>query len=114
MTSTVNIHEAKTHLPRLLVRVAGGDEMVIAKNGVPMVRLIPTLSPRPRTPGRFRGQIHGIESLTDPFLTEDAEIWPQGHATNAHDRAAPVNLPVTGENLDKLRGFNTLSDSSGL
>lgn len=37
----VNIHEAKTHLSRLLVRVASGEEIVISKAGVPLARLIP-------------------------------------------------------------------------
>ena len=38
---TVNIHEAKTHLSRLLERVAAGDEVTIAKAGKPIARLIP-------------------------------------------------------------------------
>ncbi len=38
---TVNIHEAKTHLSRLLVRVAKGQEVVIAKSGKPIARLVP-------------------------------------------------------------------------
>lgn len=113
MTSTVNIHEAKTHLSRLLAAVAGGDEVVIAKNGVPMARLIPASSPRPRTPGRFRGQIHGVETLIDPLLSEDAEIWTQGHAMDPLTRAAPANLPEKEENLDKLHGFAQLPDPSG-
>ena len=39
--TTVNIHEAKTHLSRLLARVAKGEEVVIAKAGRPLARLIP-------------------------------------------------------------------------
>jgi prevent-host-death family protein len=39
--TTVNIHEAKTHLSRLLARVARGDEVVIAKGGTPIARLVP-------------------------------------------------------------------------
>lgn len=37
----VNIHEAKTHLSRLLLRVAAGEEITIAKAGVPIARLVP-------------------------------------------------------------------------
>jgi prevent-host-death family protein len=44
-SNTVNIHEAKTHLSRLLERVAKGEEVVIAKAGKPVARLIP-FSPR--------------------------------------------------------------------
>ena len=39
--ATVNIHEAKTHLSRLLARVAKGEEVIIAKGGKPIARLIP-------------------------------------------------------------------------
>ncbi len=38
---TVNVHEAKTHLSRLLARVARGDEVIIAKAGKPIARLVP-------------------------------------------------------------------------
>ena len=38
---TVNIHEAKTHLSRYLERVAQGDEMIIARAGHPLARLVP-------------------------------------------------------------------------
>lgn len=38
---TVNIHEAKTHLSRLLEKVTGGAEIVIAKAGKPIARLVP-------------------------------------------------------------------------
>jgi prevent-host-death family protein len=37
----VNIHEAKTHLSRLLQRVAAGEEVTIARSGVPVARLVP-------------------------------------------------------------------------
>ena len=37
----VNIHQAKTHLSRLLQRVAGGEEVTIARAGVPVARLVP-------------------------------------------------------------------------
>lgn len=39
--TTVNTHEAKTHLSRLLKRVAGGEEIVIARAGTPVARLVP-------------------------------------------------------------------------
>jgi prevent-host-death family protein len=38
-----NIHEAKTHLSRLLKRVAAGEEIVIAKDGTPVARLVPMI-----------------------------------------------------------------------
>lgn len=45
-TTTVNIHEAKTNLSRLLARVAKGEEVVIAKAGKPLARLVPIEKPR--------------------------------------------------------------------
>jgi prevent-host-death family protein len=45
MTITVNIHEAKTHLSRLVEQAAKGREFVIAKAGKPMVRVIPIEPP---------------------------------------------------------------------
>lgn len=44
---TVNIHEAKTHLSRLLVEVAAGEEIVIAKAGKPIARIVPVAGRRP-------------------------------------------------------------------
>lgn len=54
----VNVHEAKTHLSRLLERVAGGEEIVIAKAGKPIAKLVPykeTLEPR--TLGGWEGRV---------------------------------------------------------
>lgn len=54
----VNIHEAKTHLSRLLEQVAAGEEIVIAKAGKPIAKLVPyheTLAPR--TLGGWEGRV---------------------------------------------------------
>ncbi len=51
----VNVHEAKTHLSRLLARVLRGEEVVIARAGKPVARLVPFESQRPREIGRDRG-----------------------------------------------------------
>lgn len=48
MKTEVNTHEAKTHLSRLLRRVAAGEEITIANRGVPVARLIPVSEPKPR------------------------------------------------------------------
>ena len=55
---SVNVHEAKTHLSRLLKRVARGEEIVIAKAGTPVARLVP-LAPPPaaRTLGGFEHEV---------------------------------------------------------
>lgn len=54
----VNVHEAKTHLSRLLERVAAGEEIVIAKAGRPVARLVPYAEEdEPRTPGGWEGRV---------------------------------------------------------
>ena len=53
-----NIHEAKTHLSRLVERAAAGEEIIIAKAGKPMARLMPYVKPRPkRKPGAWKGRM---------------------------------------------------------
>lgn len=55
---TVNIHEAKTHLSRLVERVEAGEEVVIARAGRPVARLIPFRArTAPRVPGLWRGRV---------------------------------------------------------
>ena len=55
---TVNIHEAKTHLSRLVEEAAAGEEVVIAKAGKPMVRLVPVgYLEEPRRLGQLAGRV---------------------------------------------------------
>ncbi len=67
----VNIHEAKTHLSRLLQRVAGGEEIVIAKAGTPVAKLVPYEEERkPRELGFLRGQIWMAPDWDSPEVNE--------------------------------------------
>ncbi len=50
---TVNIHEAKTHLSRLVEKVANGESIIIAKAGKPMAKLVPVDAPPARKQRRF-------------------------------------------------------------
>ncbi len=53
----VNIHQAKTHLPRLIKQAFAGEEVIIARNGKPLLKLVPLREPQgERTPGLSRGQ----------------------------------------------------------
>jgi prevent-host-death family protein len=62
----VNIHEAKTHLSRLVERVARGEEIVIAKAGKPVARLIPYAEERgPRSPGAWEGRVRIAEDFDE-------------------------------------------------
>ena len=54
--ATVNVHEAKTHLSRLLERVEAGEEIVLARNGKAIARLVP-VGGTMRRPGGMKGRI---------------------------------------------------------
>jgi prevent-host-death family protein len=54
----VNIHEAKTHLSRLLAQLQEDEEIIIAKAGKPIARLVPVIErPTRRSPGSAKGQL---------------------------------------------------------
>jgi prevent-host-death family protein len=58
MADLVNIHQAKTHLSRLVQEVEAGKEVVIARAGRPVARLVPYRTrSEPREPGLWRGQV---------------------------------------------------------
>jgi prevent-host-death family protein len=69
-SNVVNIHEAKTHFSRLLARVAKGDDVVIAKAGKPVARLVPFSNPANRTLGRDAGRVT-IAADFDAALPDD-------------------------------------------
>ena len=54
----INVYEAKTHLSQLLAAVAAGEEIVIARAGKPLAKLVPYQEVvEPRTPGYWRGRV---------------------------------------------------------
>ena len=67
----VNIHQAKTQLSRLVERVAGGEEIIIAKAGKPIARLVP-YAPKGvvRRPGALRGKIRIKKNFDEPLPRE--------------------------------------------
>lgn len=60
----VNVHAAKTHLSRLVDEAAAGEEVIIAKNGTPVVRLVPVQVRRRRT---GFGSLKGKMRISDDF-----------------------------------------------
>ena len=62
--ATVNIHEAKTHFSKLVDRVLQGEEVVIAKAGRPVARLVPL---PPRVPRRTPGSAQGLIEIGPDF-----------------------------------------------
>ena len=80
MSAIINVHEAKTHLSRLLERAHNGEEIVLAKAGKPYARLVP-LAPiikRPRQPGLLRGMMIP-DSFFDPLPEEELRLWEEGN-----------------------------------
>jgi antitoxin (DNA-binding transcriptional repressor) of toxin-antitoxin stability system len=65
----VNVHQAKTHLSQLLQDVEQGSEVVIARSGVPIARLVAWQAPAQRVaaPGAMRGQIELREDFDSPL-----------------------------------------------
>ena len=72
----VNVHEAKTQLSRLLVRVEAGEEIIIARAGKPVARLVSLTQGKPlRKPGRLAGQILISDSCFDPMTDKELAEW---------------------------------------
>jgi prevent-host-death family protein len=69
MALRVNVHEAKTQLSRLLEAASRGEEVVIARNGEPVARLVP-VAPARRTPGAARGRGRLTADFFEPLPAE--------------------------------------------
>ena len=63
----VSVHEAKTHLSRLLRRVESGEEVVIARAGRPIAKLVPATEPRRRELGFDRGLVIIADDFDAPL-----------------------------------------------
>ena len=76
MPETVaNIHEAKTHLSRLIERAEAGETIIIAKAGTPKVMLSPVPRAVPRRPGRFAGAIRLGADFDASLPEEELAAW---------------------------------------
>lgn len=67
MGKQVNVYEAKTQLSKLLEQVEAGDEIVIARNGRPVARLVPVQRTKPiRVPGGWEGRVWMAPDFDEP------------------------------------------------
>ena len=74
----VNLHEAKTHLSRLIKRVEKGEQVIIARAGTPVARLVPLDFPsKPRIPGQDAGQIRISDDFDAELPEEELELFEQ-------------------------------------
>ena len=66
-----NLYEAKTHLSHLVDRVAKGQEITIAKSGVPLAKLVPLPKlKKKRNPGGWEGKVHIADNFDAPLPAE--------------------------------------------
>lgn len=72
----VNIHEAKTHLSRLLQKVAEGEEVIISRAGVPVAKLVAMANEKPKRPlGIARGEIWMADDFDAPMPEFEALFY---------------------------------------
>jgi len=85
---TVNIHQAKTQLSRLIERVCAGEEIIIARGGKPVARLAPLVrSAKPRTPGLLKGKIWVAKDFNAPLPDDLLDLF-EGKSSR-EDRSTP-------------------------
>lgn len=65
--ATVNIHAAKTQLSKLVDQAAAGEEIIIARAGKPVARLVPLEAPKKRRLGGLKGKMRLPENFDDPL-----------------------------------------------
>lgn len=70
---SVNLHEAKTHLSELVGAAAAGEEIVIARAGKPLARLVPLEKAEPRRPGLAKGRV--TDAFFEPLPEEELASW---------------------------------------
>lgn len=83
----MNIHEAKTHFSKILEEVERGEEVVIARAGTPVAKVVPI---EPEPPRRKLGQLKGQISISDDF--DDPLPWDEW-LNNPDD---PLNQEMDG------------------
>ena len=74
----VNVHAAKTNLSRLIEQARAGEEVVIARNSEPMVKLVPVGRARPqRVFGSMKGRLTIPPEFFEPLPEDELEAWGQ-------------------------------------
>jgi prevent-host-death family protein len=89
---TINIAEAKAKLSELLDRALAGEEIVIARAGNPLARLVPIAGQAKRKPGAWRGWQASPEALLEPMDPEDLDA-AEGKFTDEFGISLPRSKP---------------------
>jgi len=76
MARIYNIHEAKTHFSKLIEKARCGEEIIVAKAGKPVVKIVPVEAPKKqRQPGSARGKFTMSDEFDDPLPQEMLEAF---------------------------------------
>jgi prevent-host-death family protein len=74
MPEVVNLYDAKAQLSRLIDRATAGEDILIARAGKPLVRLVPVDEMRPREPGLLKG-LTVPDGFFDPLSEDEQAAW---------------------------------------
>ena len=74
-TRTVTIHEAKTNLSRLIAAVEAGEEIIVARGKVPVMKMVPLHAKPKRVPGLLKGLIEIGPEFFEPMSEEELALW---------------------------------------
>jgi prevent-host-death family protein len=85
MAKIFNVHEAKTHLSRLLEEARAGKEIIIAKAGEPYVKLVPVDKPAPRPLGFLAGKAILSKAFFEPLPEDELAAW-EGAYSSSEDK----------------------------
>lgn len=74
----VNVHAAKTNLSKLIEQACAGEEVVIARNSEPVVKLVPVGRPKPkRVFGSMKGKLTVPKEFFEPLPEDELAAWEQ-------------------------------------
>jgi antitoxin (DNA-binding transcriptional repressor) of toxin-antitoxin stability system len=76
--TVVTVHEAKTHLSRLIADALAGEEIIIARGKEPAVKLVPVAQKPKRMPGLWKGKISIGPEFFEPLSQDELRLWEGG------------------------------------
>lgn len=93
--TVVNVHEAKTNLSRLIEQALRGEEVVIARNGVPTVKLVQVEAEAEKKPKREPGQLAGLFVEIDPdWWKPDDELADLFEGSDSFEERSKIKRPA--------------------
>lgn len=74
----VNVSQAKSQLSRLIARAEAGEEVIIARRGKPVARIVACKPRKKRRPGRLKDKVVIPDDFFDPLPEEELKLWEGG------------------------------------